>query len=782
MELEIGVRDLIAAAFPSGDLHSASESRLQALAGIQAHKAVQDSRSKEYMRELSISYRHELPDMSVLIRGRIDGFIIENDIPVIEEIKSTDRRDTEGPNEKHLAQAKLYAWMYAIQHKLYKITLRLTYYHFFDGYLRSFDFVEPIDELIQFGAGAVDKFAEQARQRHLWMTKRDISLKHLDFPHDTFRHGQQEFVEGVASAIKNGERLFARAPTGIGKTVAALYPAVKSLSEGICSKIFYLTARSTTREVAESCLRLLRREGAHIRSVSILAKSKACVRPDGLCVSRSCEYAIGYYERVPQVFDIVFKKGIEDLGFEELRRLADTYYVCPFELSLDLSLISDCIICDYNYVFDPRVYLRRYFMERLREMRSGALLLVDEAHNLVDRARNMFSAEVSQKKVRELKKIIVKEQHPSLYKLVRKVEKYLTDVKKELKIDDVFYQVAEQLAPELFELFEETNFAFREALPQLQASEGTDRRLLELYGMFLDFVVLRSLTDAGHVSTIESTPKDIILKLLCLDPAQGIRDKTDNCLSTIFFSATLAPIDYYRELLGGSEDDGEMVLPSPFPRKNLSVFLDTDISTRYRNREHSYGPIADDIKALAQAGNCMVFFSSFAYLSRVQELLEKMELPSILLFQSGAMDELARQAFLEEFVEVRDQPVLGLAVLGGIFSEGIDLPGERLSAVAVVGVGLPPVSREQDLMQRYFDERKGSGFLWASVYPGINRILQAAGRLIRSETDVGTLLFIGSRYGQSLYQEMLPEEYAHFRLLTSDTQISESIKGRRIAK
>jgi DNA excision repair protein ERCC-2 len=772
IETSVSVRGLATFAFPGGSIQTSSRSRRLEREGQQAHLHVQANRPEHYQSEVSLEHTYDVDDIRLLIRGRMDGLIVAESGSTIEEIKSSqlDPEDMH-PYEVHLAQAKLYGAIYTEQHELDGVAIHLTYVSMATREERIFDYHYKRSELRQFFDDIVEHYLENLRSVLRWKLKRNEAIATAGFPFETEREGQKSFMEAVTSAIENREKLFVRAPTGIGKTAAALVPALKSMPAGMSDTIFYLSARTTTQANAEECLVRIRAAGSLLRSVTITAKAKVCFLGLAICEPDGCPFAEGYYGRLPEALDQVRLDGGGAYTRDAIEILAREFSLCPHELSLDVSLHADVVICDYNYAFDPMVYLRRFFAEGDP---SRYILLVDEAHNLVDRSMDMFTGILRKRSLLSCKKLIDAKAHPALSEAIKAVNSYLVGLRKTMKEEGQTFWLAEELDPDL----EEGAAKILEAFPDYFSGLRGDpipQEISDLYRSVLQFTVVVGLKGDGHRVFAEMNGSDVVVKLLCIDPSELLRGRTDRCRAAVFFSATLTPFEYFTSLLDDGEDVATLALDSPFPSENLGVFIDARVSTRYRDRERSLDALVDYAELFARRGNCIFFFPSYAYLENTLQKLRGTRPDIDVLVQQRGMDDLGRRDFLESFVADHPDGVLAFAVLGGIFGEGIDLVGERLVAAVIVGVGLPAISNERDLMKAFYEERFGRGFSFAYTYPGMNRVLQAAGRVIRSGEDRGTVLFFGQRFGSNGYGKLITPEYSHAQKVTSSEQVGEFI-------
>lgn len=740
---------------------------------------MQNSRGDSYQKEVRVSYLMDesLSGITLEIHGRIDGIFLENDAVVIEEIKSTRQKLEElnpAENGIHFAQAKIYAFIYADQHKLEKIELHLTYYQLTEHQSKTFTREYTQIQLKEFFEDTVNRYLERTREIYNWKEVRDSTLLELSFPFSSYRQGQESFMEEVSQAVEFGYNLFVQAPTGLGKTLAALYPAIKALGQGCCSKIFYLTARTTTREAAQNALDLLRQTGLRLKSITLTAKEKVCCKPEKICDPEYCEFIAGYFDRLKDATRDIFSH--DKFTRELIDDYAQKHKLCPFEFSLDLSLVSDCIICDYNYFFDPQVYLARYFSVP----KQPFVFLVDEAHNLVERSRDMYSADLEKKEFLNLKRFVNKSDYPHLQAALEELNTYFLKMRKSLELKEEKLEMKKEISLELTDLLEDFREPAEALLSESQRFTFRDE-LTDLYYRVVFFLKIYDLAQKSdaYVAIYKQQGNNVRIKQLCLDASQMIRQMTDKGVSTVFFSATLSPPEYFFRLLGGNDDeDSVFQLASPFSPENLCLCIVDNISTKYRVRQYSYDIIAEYLFLYLRQrkGNYLLFFPSYQYLEEVFVRFKLLALDLDTMKQERSMTEPERDLFLAKFVADREKTLAGFVVMGGIFGESIDLPGERLSGAAVIGVGLPQVNRERDLIRQYFDHISGDGFHYAYTFPGMNRVLQAAGRIIRTEQDRGSLLLIDDRFSSTLYQKLYPKEWQNINIIRNKEQLIEVVR------
>ena len=755
-EIKMSVRKLVEFILRSGDLDSRFVGSSRAVEGTRIHKKVQKSMGDEYKAEVRLKHIFEYKGFTFKIEGRADGIIDDDNGVIIDEIKSTTRPlkiIDEEYNHLHWAQAKCYGYIYALQNDIDEIDIQLTYYHVQTEDIKRLVQTYSKEGLKDFFYNLIDKYLVWAEYTEKWRKTRNISIKDMKFPFDKYRDGQRKLAVAVYRTISEEKRLFTQAPTGIGKTISTIFPTIKAIGEGHSDKIFYLTAKTITRQVAEETFNKLSKKGLRFKSLTLTAKDKICFKEETICNPDECEFAKGHFDRINDaILDILTN---EDLTTRPLiEKYAQKHQVCPFEFSLDLALWSDCVICDYNYAFDPRVYLKRFFLDNS----GNYTFLVDEAHNLVDRSREMFSAEIYKKPILELKRIM-KEENKDIYNALNKLNEYMIKMRKLCDEENFHEKDGEpsKLYPLLSKLIDESE----EWLTKNQNKNGY-KELLELYFNAHSFNNIAENYDESYVTYIEEyRNNDVKLKLFCLDPAYLLSEAIKRGKSAIFFSATLTPLDYFRDILGGNEEDYIMKLESPFDRKNLGLLVANNISTKYRNRESSYNIISQYINVvnMQKQGNYLVFFPSYKYMNEVYEVFTESYPEANSIIQQPNMAENEREIFLDNFKADTDGNVVGFAVLGGVFSEGVDLKGERLIGTIIVGVGLPQICFERDLIKNYFQDKNKHGYEYAYIYPGMNKVLQAAGRVIRSEDDKGIVILIDERFGYSNYQKLFPKHW-----------------------
>ena len=762
--IRISVRNLVEFVLRSGDIDNRRSGNAQKdamLAGGRIHRKIQKRMGSGYRAEVPL--KHEVQDeeqeITLLVEGRADGIFTENGIPVIDEIKGmyTDISRLEEPIEVHLAQAMCYGYFYCCDRNLDGVRIQLTYCNLETEEIRRFHEDRSKEELEAWFRSVIHEYFKWARYLCHHELQRNQSISGLEFPFP-YREGQRDLAVAVYKTISRKKRLFIQAPTGIGKTLSTIFPAVQAMGAGKASKVFYLTAKTITRTVAEEAFRILRSRGLVFTAVTITAKEKLCPMEKAECNPEACPYAKGHFDRVNEaVFDILHLE--QEMDRETVLRYAEKYRVCPFEFCLDISSWTDGIICDYNYVFDPNVRLKRYFADGAS---GDYLFLVDEAHNLVSRAREMYSASVYKEDFLEVKRII-KGKSPRLERQLDRCNKLLLSMKRECGDWQLLEDVT-GLAAGIMTAFSYME-TFMEEFPEFPERET----VLDFYFCLRDFLNVYEELD-GHYRIYEENREDgsFLVRLFCVDPSRLLSRCMDQGASTILFSATLLPVRYYKTLLSGNQEDYAVYVNSPFPEENRLLMVAEDVSSRYTRRSPSeYRKVADYIRIVTQSrpGNYMVFFPSYQYMGEIEEILEEEPLKADLLVQGQGMGEAEKAEFLEEFEKERSHSLAAFCVMGGVFSEGIDLKEERLIGVIVVGTGLPMVCVEQEVLKGYFDETEEKGFDFSYQYPGMNKVLQAAGRVIRTPGDRGVILLLDDRFLRRDHLELFPREWEHFQVV-----------------
>lgn len=813
-EIRISVRGLVEFLLREGDIDNRQPrvSEQAMLEGGRIHRKIQKLMGPHYQAEVPLSYRENCGEYHLTIDGRADGILLEEgEPPLIDEIKGTYRdvhKMTE-PVRVHLAQAKCYAAIYCMQEEEENATVQMTYCNMDTEEIKQFRFSYTLKELIGWFNDLVMEYRKWTDFAHAWRKRRNATIANMSFPF-TYREGQRDLVSGVYRTITQEKKLFLMAPTGSGKTIATIFPSVKAIGEERAERLFYLTAKTITRGVAEETFNILREEeGLSFKTVTITAKDKACILDKADCNPESCPYAKGHFDRINDaVFELLTHE--DALTRDTIRAYADRFQVCPFEMALDLSLFADGVICDYNYAFDPFVYLKRFFADGGDKQN---LFLVDEAHNLLERGREMYSAHLT----REDFLLMAETVAPFHKKIEKHIRKCIQAFDALENVAWPFRYVKKNGTPEEMAAWESTVEAaeaegycritdFGVTLPVIDTLSLRLGRLQTILSEYLEdhkkgpvrdeilsfyftvgaFLTILELVDdtyevyAAWEKTL--TGEQFQVRLYNVDPSKNLKQCMERAVSTILFSATFLPIQYYKKLLGGTPEDYEIYAKSAFDPKKLSVFIASDVTSRYTRRgEDEYYRIAAHIEEVtsAKAGNYMIFFPSYAFARAVYEAYEELFLDegeAEVLLQEDYVTEEEREAFLARFVGETHHRLLGFCVLGGAFAEGIDLQGDALIGAVVVGTGIPMVGNERQIIKTFFDERGESGWDYAYRYPGMCKVLQAAGRVIRTDADEGVVALLDDRFLQRGYQALFPREWQQISVI-STASVRNSVKA-----
>lgn len=837
-ELHISVRNLVEFILRGGDIDNRSSRMVQEamLEGGKIHRKIQKSMGSSYTAEVPLKIERIEESYILVVEGRADGIAfgefaadelaeqmeeqrlvdaqkdemqIGEPLWYIDEIKGVYRNlaSMEQPVYVHKAQAMCYAYIYALQNHLDRIGVQMTYCNLDTEDIRYFREIWEWENLYDWFEHLITEYKKWADWQIAWRKIRQESIVQLEFPYP-YREGQRKLVADVYRTIMRRKTLFIQAPTGVGKTISTIFPAVKAVGEGLADRIFYLTAKTITATVAKETFQILREHGYQAKIIQLTAKEKLCMcGEDGTealeCNPVNCPYAKGHYDRVNDaVYDLLQTSDL--FTREEILAQAKKYQVCPFEMSLDVATWVDNILCDYNYVFDPNVYLKRFFQEGIK---GDYIFLVDEAHNLVDRSREMYSAQLYKEDMLAVKRIM-KPHHYMIAKTLDKCNKAMLEFKRECETYEVQESVGVLtfhlmlLASQLEEFFEKPR-----EFPE-------KKEVLDFYFEVRNFLNMYELVDEHYViyTQMEEDGR-FMIKLFCVDPSLNLQKCIDKANATIFFSATLLPINYYKQILSTKEDNYAIYAESTFAESQRLLAFAPDVSTKYTRRGPAeYLRIAQYIQVAVEGkeGNYMVFFPSYKMMQDVYEVFrdiaegenpadsaeevqdredgkegknskdgrygrdEKNQILEICM-QTSNMQEQEREQFLQMFEQEREGTLVAFCVMGGIFSEGIDLKNDKLIGAIIVGTGLPQISNERQILKDYYDERGLSGFDYAFRYPGINKVLQAAGRVIRTQEDRGIILLLDERFLQADYAPLFPREWKE-RKVCNLKQIKEEVK------
>ena len=766
-KIRVSVRNFVEFLLRSGDIDNrrggGDKDAMQA--GSRIHRKIQKRMPSDYQAEVAMNYEIEQEEFLFCMEGRADGIQKNEQGVLIDEIKGVYRNlDTIiEPVLVHQAQAMCYGHIYCEQHEIEEIVIQMTYCNLESEEVKRFQTIYSASQLKEWFHHLLVEYVKWARLIKEQRDRRNASIKPLQFPF-SYRKGQRDMAVSVYRTISREKKLFIQAPTGIGKTMSTLFPAVKAMGEGIGEKIFYLTAKTITRTVAYESVKVLREKGASLSFVVLTAKEKICPMEECHCNPMDCPYAKGHFDRILEALYALLKEE-QQLDRERLLQWANKYQVCPFELSLDASSFTDVVIADYNYVFDPNVYLRRFFGEN---QKGKYLFLIDEAHNLVERARTMYSAVLVREQLMKVRK--------ELGKTYKKLGKSINGCRNTMdQWEDVWtgYGILQTLGS----FYENLLRVYGELEVVLEEEEEQEKKELALdcYFSVRHFLNMYEYVDDSYeIYTGHDEHGQFFVKLFCITPANQLKNYLDMAVSTIFFSATMLPIQYYREMLSNEQEDYAVYIPSPFEQKNRLLAIGYDVSSRYTRR--NYGEYEKIVWYLDQVidskkGNYMIFFPSYQYMEEVYEIAMERGLfyKTRIIMQQPEMTELEKEQFLEQFSIEEKKSLLGFCVMGGSFSEGIDLVGEKLIGAMIIGTGIPKVCQERELLKFHYEQKGLNGFDYAYRYPAMNKVLQSAGRVIRTTTDRGIILLLDDRFLQTNYQQLFPREWEGYDRVTVDT-------------
>ena len=760
--VKISVRNLVEFILQEGDIDKRIAGQVDKEAmqlGSRIHRKIQGKMGSNYRAEVSLTTVVSFEKFDLRVEGRADGIFEEADEVAVDEIKGVfqELEYIKEAREVHIAQAKCYAYIYAKDNGLETIMVQMTYAQMETEEIKRFKRTYTFVELEEWFLSLTLQYEKWARFQIDWKKMRDESIRGVEFPFE-YREGQKELVTSVYKSVLRKKKLFIQAPTGVGKTMATLFPSIKAMGEGLGEKLFYLTAKTITRTVAFNAFEILQKQNLRIKVIILTAKDKICFCEERECDPEHCIYAKGHYDRINDaVYDMLV--NTDDMNRENLEKYAKKHQVCPFELSLDIAIWVDAVICDYNYVFDPVAKLKRFFLEGKK---GGYIFLVDEAHNLVERGRTMYSAEIYKEEFLRIKHI-VKGKDVKLAKRLEECNKLLLEMKRTCEDYETIDSVTHIVLKLMNVLGEMERFLE-------ECDDGEVRgTVLEFYFQVRAFLYVSERLDDSYMvyKELEGDGR-FKVKLFCVNPANQLEESFAQGNSAILFSATLLPINYYKELLSVYEDDYAIYAESPFKAEQSAVLTGYDVSTKYTKRDKEmYKKYASYILQMttARQGNYLVFFPSYRVMTDVYECFEEqvkdlgVEEDLECILQSQYMGEEAREIFLENFEDEHKGSLLGFCIMGGIFSEGIDLVAEKLIGAAIIGTGLPQVCNEREILKAYFEEKGRQGFDYAYLYPGANKVLQAAGRVIRSEKDRGVILLLDERFRERRYQEIFPREW-----------------------
>ena len=771
-QIELSVHELVDFVLRKGDIDSRSFNSMTMQEGTRIHNIYQSKQGSNYLKEYPLKGIFSYEDSLVYLSGRSDGIILE-EVPIIEEIKSTncDLNSFFKENEEwHLGQAICYGYLYAIEKGLDKVKIRLTYISQVNNDILKKNYCYKTDELLTKIHQYFDVYFQFARIIETRKNRRNESLSELRFPFSNAREGQMELIDFTKQAIESADSRFAEASTGIGKTMATIFSTLSYLKEDKLDKVFYLCPKNTNFDNAAKALEILNKEGYLLSYTEIRARSKMCpYKLEKACNPDDCPLTVGYYSKLKDVLkDCLVHENL--LNSEIIDKYAKKYDVCPFELSLDFSVYTDFVVCDYNYAFHPISYLRRFFEVPDKTYRIFAL--VDEAHNLIDRARDMFTVTFSEEDYKNLKKELKGYRNPEINKILRKINQDLR-LFKQFEFNDqpiILEQLDSKFIQHITKLRSEINVLETDN-PKLKLKKGKDF-LIDLY----KFIVINDLLNDGFKIILANKYDNLTIKLFCIDPSSFINKSLFHFLGTLFFSATLTPIDYFQKVNLNRDGFKTISLPSPFNPNNFFLIINDNISIKYKDRDKTLEEVVKEINIFVSknVGNYLIFVPSFEYSRKIEKYFIN---DSRFVFQTATMTNKDKDEFLANFKENPQESRIGVCVISGSFAESIDLTGDRLIGVVVVGVGLPQVNFENNLVKDFYIQKEMNGYEFAYMNPGINKVLQALGRVIRTQNDKGSALIIDSRYAQSHYFSVLKDRYKNYTKIKDSNGLIKALNS-----
>ena len=800
-KIRVSVRNLVEFILRSGDIdnrHGKPADVDAMLEGGRLHRKLQGKMKGDYKSEVPLSREHEQEEYVLSVEGRADGIFTgkmslarkvspceedsfgkdeteekNQEITWVDEIKGMyrDLSALDYPIPVHLAQAKCYAAIYAHQNQKEQIGIQMTCANLDSEEIRYYRQIYKARELWSWYMEVVERYLKWIDFQIRWQRESRESIRKLTFPYP-WRPGQKDVSAAVYRTILRKKKLFLQASTGTGKTLATLFPALKAVGEGHAENIFYGTAKTVTRTVAEEGYKILRDHGLRFRTATLTAKEKICFMEECECNPEKCPYAKGHFDRVNDaVYELITSSEVIDRT--AIEEQAGKWQVCPFEMGLDAAEWCDGVICDYNYIFDPRAKLKRFFGEGVK---GKYIFLIDEAHNLVERGREMYSAVLYKEDFLKLKKEVTP-YSKRIAKALGRCNSWMLEKKRECE------SVRELEDVGTFPLTLMNLTSAIDAFLEDNKNPEIGQKILELYFPVRTFLDVCDRLNENYLiySQIDDEGR-FLIRLFCVDISENLQECLDQGISTVFFSATFLPIQYYRSLLSTKTNDYSIYARSVFDPSRRLVLSGNDVSSRYKERgPRKYQRIASYILQTIRArrGNYMVFFSSYKMLEEAAdsfELLCRAQGEKIdILIQKSGMHEKDRETFLQEFEEAHPQGLAGFCVMGGIFGEGIDLRHDRLIGAIIVGTGLPQICPERDFVRLFYERRGEDGFFYAYLCPGMNKVLQSAGRVIRTEEDAGVVALLDDRFSRMEYKSMFPAEWEKIDYCT-ESNISSKLK------
>lgn len=789
----LSVHDIVDVLLRKGHLDNRIFNQSSMQEGTRLHALYQREQEDGYFSEYPLHMTFRQEEYVYNVSGKADGVIFneKGNTATVEEIKTTVAELDEFIHDHgqwHLGQAMFYAYMLAVEKNLPRVEVLMTYLKQ-QNYKISKQIRQSYSrkELETFVLDLILRYTRFEKKVQRFKKERNDSCKGLAFPFSDFRDGQKKMMDFVSKAAEEQKKVFIEAPTGIGKTISVLYPNLLLFGEGKLDRIFYLTSKNSIKTVAMNTMELFHQKEAKVKAIEFTSKEHICFNDKkGHCNPDECPFARHYYDKLfdsifdaLELYDTLSRKNIESICYQR--------EMCPFQFQLDLSQFCDVLVMDCTYVYD---YHDRLGLNEGALSKTRACLLVDECHNLPDRVRDMYSIEIPFSLFKDALSLVGYQELSVLNQDIRAMLKELEDLPTEMESDEekkerihILEKIPETFLDSLYDFSEDMKYILKK-YPLLVSDD-----LLDFFYQVNSLYYLGNLiNDEEHSASfltylhLDNEGNLYSIRIANLNSRGIIRQYSEFFTSVVYFSATLSPKDYYIDLLGGKKDEDDFLfLPSPFPKENRKVFVDYRLSLRYRDRDQTLFHVFSLCKAAIEGkkGNYFIFCPSFEYQERLNDffLQDPIEDSDVIL-QGRSMSENKRDEFLSCFDGNNTKTTIGLLVLGGVFSEGIDLLGDRLIGAIVISVGIPQVSFERNHIKKYYDEENEGqkGFSYAYVYPGINRILQAAGRVIRSEHDKGFILFIDSRFCQSQYQQVFEELYPDRERVISSSQVRTQLK------
>ena len=764
---KIAIRELAYFICQSGSLTKEFFSNSDMLRGQKAHDYLQGKYNDDSLAEVYIKQEINYLDNNYLLHGFIDGIINDNGEIILEEIKSTtkelDEIDIEYHKE-HMAQLKIYGYLFALQNNLEKVHLRLTYISVVDYETKSFDSFEDIDNLEEFTLNTLEEYLKFISLLDDAKENKNKTIETIKFPFKEMRQGQKDLMKACYKAAEDNEILYVIAPTGIGKTMATLFSTLKALKPN--EKLFYLTAKGSGKNAPMNAISLLSKNGLKIKSIDITAKQKICNLGSKSCDPENCPFAKGYFDRL-RVATMDAIKNYDVYDRKTLTEISNKHKICAFEFSIYLSYYCDIVIADYNYMFDPVARLTAYDGDTY-----NLRVLVDEAHNLISRSKEMFSCYIEEEDIKGIRKGLTGLK-PSIRSDCNLALEIFNKYKDEIKEGAIYCEANPNL---------DLNVALRKILNKMddifEKNENKIKNkdeLLDYYYKVLSFINTADLYSEAHRHLARIDNDSVSVEYYCLDASSFILETIRNYVkSIVFFSATLYPIEYHANLL--TKGEGKYLeLKSPFDPNNLDLIINNSVSTKYKDRSQSIDSIVEAIEILTKTkeGNHIVFFPSYQYLQMVLDSLD--DIDSEIIVQKNNLTDDEKDEIINKFND-HNKNKLGLFVMGGAFSEGVDLIGDSLSGVIIVGVGLPMICDENNILKEYFEEIFNEGFDYAYTYPGFTKVIQAVGRLIRTDTDRGAAILIDTRFTYSKYLSLMPPHWTNKKIINSSYQLKKELE------